>query len=157
MSPSMTPSEIADALEARAANNEHWAAKLRERNYGGDEELWKIHDATAALDRAAAQKLRQMDAENARLRKPDFYWDPDDPETPRDNAFEYMDDYRPGEVREWITGNQTGYVYAVMLEAEEDSDSDDEWTFEAPDKAAVHKALADELERRAARTARGES
>jgi len=149
---SMTPSEMADALEARA----FWCEQTIQSPRASVPDRAEA-EKDQALFVAAAQKLRQMDAENARLRKPDFYWDPDDPETPRDHAFEYMDDYCPGEVREWITGNQTGYVYAVMLEAEEDSDSDDEWTFEAPDKAAVHKALADELERRAARTARGES
>lgn len=157
MSPdlSMTPSEMASALEARAPYYSDWAKDIRELN--GTSVDADHADKTAALLRAAAQKLRQMDAENARLRKPDFYWDPDDPETPRDHAFEYMDDYRPGEVREWMTGNQTGYVYAVMLEAEEDADSDDEWTFEASDKAAVHNALAEELARRAARRARTET
>jgi len=143
----LTLSEWADALEKRAST------------YAVDDCGWSAE--AARFDRALAARLREADealakliAENARLLKPQFYWDPEDPETPRDNAFEYMDEYHPGEIRMWTTGNETGVVYAVMLPAEEDADSDDEWTFEHRDKATVHKALAEELERRA-RRARG--
>jgi hypothetical protein len=119
-----------------------------------------IGEASAARKRgavvsAAASRLRELEARNARLSKPDFYWDADNPETPCDDPFEYPDDYAPGEVREWSTGNQTGYVYAVMLPAEDDADTDDDWTFSSPDKAEVLRALADETELRAARRAHG--
>lgn len=142
-----------------------WAAKLDDdREFAKDcsrvGECWDPMTAQhvantmfAAVEmmHAAAARIKALDEDNARLRKPQFYWQEDSPETPWDNPYEYIYDYGPGEIVSFTTGNQTGEHHAVYLPAEDDAETDDNWEFDSPSKAEVHAALAAELDRRAAR------